>query len=111
MSNGPRFAIVERRVNSQNRSAVEHFARLARASTERKLKPVETKRFARLQTQLMRTGVIIVLTKKVVTDQARAIYSALPWWKKLSLRVRYHMRGMRNRAEWHWMRLRLRLRS
>jgi hypothetical protein len=105
MSNGPRFAIVDRRVNGQNRTAVQTFARLANASTERALKPAEAKRFARLQVQLMRTGVVVLLTKKVVTDHARAIYAALPW-KKLLLRVRYHVRSVRNRLAWHWLRLR-----
>lgn len=113
MSNGPRFAIVERRVNGQNRTAVQAFARLAMASTERKLKPAESKRFARLQTQLMRSGAVVLLTRAVVTKHARAIYSALPWWKKLWLRARYHMRGVRNRLRHRFdiLRLRLRLRS
>lgn len=111
MSNGPRFAIVEARVNNHNRSAVASFARLVNASTERKLKPAECKRFGRLQTQLMRQGAIILLTRQVITAQARALYSSLPWWKKLSLRVRYHMRGLRNRFAWRVERVRLRLRS
>jgi hypothetical protein len=109
MSNGPKFAIVEARINARNRSAVEDFARLAGISTERKLKPAESKRFARLQTQLMRTGVVVPLTKQVVTQHARVLYHSLPWWKKLSLRARYYLRSVRNRVE--VLRLRIRLRS
>lgn len=105
MSN--KFAIVDARVNARNRAAVEDFARLANASTGRKLKPAEAKRFARLQTQLMRTGVVVPLTRKLVTDHARALYQSLPWRKKLWLRVLYGLRVVRSRLDM----LRLRLRS
>lgn len=99
-----RFAICDARVTRDNRRAVEEFARLATTSSQRKLKPGEAKRFARLQTQLMRSGVIVLLTKQVVTDHARALYAALPWWQKLMLRVRYYLHQLRVRFE-------LRLRS
>lgn len=105
MSN--KFAIVEARVTARNRAAVERFARLAGVSTERKLKPAEAKRFARLQVQLMRTGVVVPLTRKLVTDHARALYQSLPWHKKLWLRILYGLRAARARFDV----LRLRLRS
>lgn len=102
-----KFAIVDARVTARNRVAVEDFARLANASTERKLKPNEAKRFARLQVALMRTGVVVPLTRKLVTDHARATYQALSWHKKLLLRILYALRVVRARLDV----LRLRLRS
>jgi hypothetical protein len=100
MSGQPmRFGICDARVTRDNRRAVDEFARLATASSQRKLKPSEVKRFARLQTQLMRTGVIVLLTKTVVTDHARALYKSLPWWRKLVLRARYYARELRVRLE------------
>ena len=102
-----KFAIVDARVNARNRAAVESFVRLAGVSAERRLKPVEAKRFARLQTQLMRTGVVVPLTRKLVTDHARATYHALPWRKKFWLRILYALRVIRVRFD----ALRLRLRS
>ena len=101
-----KFGIVEARVNARNRAAVEDFVRLAGVSAERKLKPAEAKRFARLQTQLMRTGAIVPMTKKIVTSHARELYHLLPWWKKLSLRVRYYLHVARTRFD--VLRLRLR---
>jgi len=92
MGNGPRFAIVEARVTVLNRMKVQEFSRLAKISTERQLRPSEAKRFAFLQTRLMRSGAVVLLTKKLVTDQARAMYRALPWHMKLSLRLRYRLR-------------------
>jgi hypothetical protein len=101
-----RFAIVEARVNPRNRNAVEEFARLCHIQSERRLKKSEVKRFARLQTQLMRTGVVTPLTKKVTEQHARVLYHSLPWWKKLSLRIRYALRVLRVRADAAWLRLR-----
>lgn len=86
-----RFAIVEARINRMNRGAAAEFSKLAGVSAQRKLKPNEAKRFARLQTQLMRSGVIVPLTKQVVRDHARALYASLPWWRKLGLRVRFYL--------------------
>jgi hypothetical protein len=97
MGNGPRFAICDSRVTRDNRRAVEEFARLATTSSQRQLKPNEAKRFARLQVQLMRTKVVVPLTKKVVKEQARSIYHALPWWKKATLHVRYWLHRVRVR--------------
>lgn len=102
-----KFAVVDARVNARNRAAVEDFVRLAGVSTERKLKPAEVKRFARLQTQLMRAGVVVPMTRKLVTDHARAVYRALPWHKKLWLRILYGLRVLRARFD----ALRLRSRS
>lgn len=99
MGNGSKFAIVDRRVNRGNQAAVAEFARLAGISVDRKLKPAEAKRFARLQTQLMRIGVVVPLTKAIVTQHARVLYRSLPWWKKLSLRVRYWLRSLRTKYE------------
>lgn len=90
-----RFAVVDARVNRLNARSVQEFTQLVTTSSARKLKPNEAKRFARLQTQLMRTGVVVLLTKQVVTDHARALYSALPWWKKAKLRVFYYLRVLR----------------
>lgn len=101
-----KFAIVDARVTAQNRAAVADFVRLAGKSTERKLKPTESKRFARLQVQLMRAGVVVPMTKKIVTQHARALYHSLPWWKKLSLRAWYALRVMRARIDATWLRLR-----
>jgi len=95
MGNGPRFAICDSRVTRDNRRQVEEFARLATTSTQRRLKPNEAKRFGRLQTQLMKTGVVVLLTNKVVREQARSIYRALPWRKKVALRARYWLRRVR----------------
>lgn len=100
-----RFAVVDARVNRLNARAVQEFTQLVTTSTQRKLKPNEAKRFARLQTQLMRTGVIMLLTKQVVTDHARALYAALPWWKKARLRVFYYLRVLRGRLSMRRLRL------
>lgn len=89
-----RFAIIEARVNSRNRNAVEEFARLCHIQSERRLKKSEVKRFARLQTQLMRTGAVTPLTRRVTRQHARELYHSLPWWKKLSLRIRYALRPL-----------------
>lgn len=66
--------------------------RLTKTSTERKLKPGEAKRLARLQTQLMRGGIVAPVNQELVRQQARALDQSLPWWKKLRLKVRYHIR-------------------
>lgn len=89
-----RFAIIEARVNSRNRRAVEEFARLCRIRRDRPLKKGEAKRFIRLQTQLMRSGAITPLTRRVTRQHARELYHSLPWWKKLSLRIRYALRPL-----------------
>lgn len=88
-----RFAIVDARVTRDNRRSVEEFGRLASTSAQRLLKPNEAKRFARLQTQLLRDGVVVPLTKKVLTEHAQALYASLPWWKKLKLRALFHLRN------------------
>jgi hypothetical protein len=100
-----RFAVVDARVNRLNVRQVQEFTQLVIASTARKLKPNEAKRFARLQTQLMRTGVIMLLTKQVVTDHARALYAAMPWWKRAKLRVFFHLRVLRGRLNMWKLRL------
>jgi hypothetical protein len=100
-----RFAVVDARVNRLNVRQVQEFTQLVTASTARKLKPNEAKRFARLQTQLMRTGVIMLLTKQVVTDHARALYAAMPWWKRAKLRVFFHLRVLRGRLNMWKLRL------
>jgi hypothetical protein len=101
-----KFAIVDSRVTRFNRRGVNEFVRLARISTERKLKPNEVKRFAFLQTSLMRDGVVVFATKKIVTDIARNLYKSLPWRKKLSLRAKFFLRVIWSR----FASLRLRLR-
>jgi hypothetical protein len=108
-TNGPRFAIRQERVTRHNQHAVDEFAQLANVSRQRKLKASEAKRFARLQTQLMRSGTVTLLTKELVTQQARMIYRSLPWWHKLALRVRFYWRITGARFE--VLRLKLRLRS
>lgn len=107
MANGGlKFAINDSRVTRSNRRDVERFAELASRSRYRDLKPAESKQFARLQTQLHRQGVLVVLTREIVKSAARDVYASLPWWKKLSLRARYSMRVVR--AWFEAMTLRLR---
>jgi hypothetical protein len=100
-----RFAVVDARVNRFNARSVQEFTRLVTTSTQRKLKPNEAKRFARLQTQLMRTNVIVLLTKQAVTEQARAIYAAMPWWQKAKLRAFFYLRELRGRLTMWKLRL------
>lgn len=102
-----RFAICDAKVTRFNKRSVDEFAQLATVSSQRKLKPNEAKRFARLQTQLMRSGVVVPLTKQVVTHHARQLYASLPWWRKLTLRARFRLRQLRARFEV----LKLRLKS
>lgn len=108
MGNQQRFGICDSRVTRDNRRAVEEFARLATKSSHTKLKPGEVKRFARLQTQLMKTGVVVPLTREIVKEQARAVYAAMSWRHKLGLRVRYYLRALVARFEFLKIRLRLR---
>jgi hypothetical protein len=105
-TNAMKFAVCDSRVTRTNRRDVEDFVRLAQKSQEQQLKPSESKRFVRLQTRLMRERVVVPVTKKVVTDIARDIYKALPWWKKLSLRVRFMLRMIRVRFDVVKLRLR-----
>lgn len=101
-----RFVIHENKIlTTQTRRTVAEFAQLTKTSTERKLKPAEAKRIARLQTQLLRAGIISPVNQELVRQQARALYHSLPWWKKLRLRVRFHIKLTLMRIEAFWLQL------
>lgn len=95
-----RYLVVERNVNRMNRKDVEDFQYLLKNVAT--LKTPGKKKLFRLQRRLLEQGVIVPYTR----DQARAAmietYKSFPWWKKASLRIRFHGKETVKRIKRKW---------
>lgn len=52
----------------------------------------ESKRFHRARTRLLRAGVLEHVTRQQLEDLARQAYRALPWYKRVRMLIRFHIR-------------------
>lgn len=102
---GQRYLVVERKVNRGNRRDVEDLRRLTMKGAT--LNEAGMKKLVRLQTRLMKEGVIVPYTR----DQARTAmveaYKAFPLWKRASLRVRFHGRQALKWLQRQWAKFQL----
>lgn len=90
------YAVNNERVNVSNEKDVKEFVRLDKKKISKgHLKGSEVKRYVRIKTRLMKKGVIRVISRKTLVNQTREMYNSYPWWKKLSLRIKYYVMRIR----------------
>lgn len=83
------FKVIQERVTAKNAKAVERFERLSRLQANNQLQKAGRRSLVRLRGELLRSGVIVAVSREALREATREAYKAMPWYAKAWLHIRY----------------------